>query len=305
MILSFFAAACLCGQASAGCDAERKALGLEQTARDAMQKRDFEVAISQFRAAYSACPGQRTILLELGNAYFMGQHIAQAKDVALQVLRTDPGNVAALEMKANSEYLLGDASGAISTFIDLLDQHPESEDAAYMLGRIYYQEGAIDQAVGQFERVLRLNAYSYKAYDNLGLCYAAKSDDDKAKRYFLTAIKIVQKNHPEYDTAYADLAELLLRTGDTRKAFDAAAMAADRNPTSARNFYLGGKALEQLGKTDLSLNWLQRSVALDPNYPQPLYVLARIYHKLGQEQKSAETRRRFLDVQAKVPEKRR
>jgi tetratricopeptide (TPR) repeat protein len=235
----------------------------------------------------------------------MGQHVSQAKNVALQVLRTDPGNVAALEMKANSEYLLGDAASAISTFIGLLDRHPESADAAYMLGRIYYQRGAIDQAVGQFERVLRLNVDSYKAYDNLGLCYAAKSDDDKAKRYFLAAIKIVQKDHPEYDTAYADLAELLLRTGDNQKAFDAAATAANRNPTSARNFYLGGKALEQLGKTDLSLNWLQRSVALDPNYPQPLYVLARIYHKLGQEQKSAEARRRFLDVQAKVPANRR
>ncbi len=307
LIWSFLAAACFCGQneASAGCDAAGKASGLEQAARNAMQKREFEVAISQFQAASSACAGNVAILLELGNAYFMGQHIRQAKNVALQVLQTDPGNAPALEMKANSDYLLGDASGAISTFIDLLERYPENHDAAYMLGRIYYQEGAIDQAIGQFERVLRLDAYSYKAYDNLGLCYAAKNDNDKAKRYFLTAIKIVQKDRPEYDTAYADLAELLLKTGDNQRAFAAAAMAADRNSTSARNFYLGGKALEQLGKIDLSLNWLQRSVALDPNYPQSLYVLSRIYHKLGQEQKSAETRRRFLDVQAKVPEKRR
>ena len=293
------------GHAGGACDATAEAFELEQSGRDALQKRQFEVAIRQFQAAYSICPGERALLLELGNAYFMGQHIRQAKDVALQVLRTDPGSVAALEMIGNSEYLLGDASGAINTFIGLLEQHPENGDAAYMLGRIYYQEGAIDQAVGQFERVLRLNAESYKAYDNLGLCYAAKNDNDKAKRYLLTAIKIVQKDHPEYDTAYADLAELLLKTGDNQQAFDAAATAADRNPTSARNFYLGGKALEQLGKTDLALNWLQRSAALDPNYPQPLYVLARIYHKLGQEQKSAEARSKFLDLQAKVPANRR
>ncbi len=307
LISCIVAAVCVRAQSHVGraCDTAGKASELEQTARDAMQKRQFETAIQQFQAAYSACPGESTLLLELGNAYFMAQHLSQAKNVALQILRTDPGNIAALEMKANSEYLLGDSKSAIDTFIGLLDQHPESADAAYMLGRIYYQEGAIDQAVGQFERVLRLDADSYKAYDNLGLCYAAKSDDDKAKRYFLTAIKIVQKDHPEYDTAYADLAELLLRTGDNQKAFDAAATAADRNPTSARNFYLGGKALEQLGKADLSLNWLQRSVALDPNYPQPLYVLARIYHRLGEEQKSAEARRRFLDLQAKVPANRR
>jgi tetratricopeptide (TPR) repeat protein len=235
----------------------------------------------------------------------MGQHFGQAKEVALQVLRMDPGNAAALEIKGNSEYLEGDAGDAIGTFIDLLERHPENEDAAYMLGRIYYQEGRNDQAIGQFERVLRLNAHSYKAYDNLGLCYEAKGDDAKATRYFLTAVKLVEKNHPEYDAAYADLAELLLRTGDNKKAFDAAAMAANRNPASARNFYLGGKALQQLGKIDLSLNWLLRSSALDPNYPQPLYVLTLIYHKLGDEKKYAEARQKFLDAQAKVPAKRR
>jgi len=280
-------------------------LELEKSARDAMQKREFDIAARRFQAAYSACPAQRAILLELANAYFMGQHFRQAKDVALQVLRFDSGNEAALEIKGNSEYLEGDSGAAIGTFIDLLERHPRNEDAAYMLGRVYYQEGALDQAIGQFERVLRLNAYSYKAYDNLGLCYEAKGDNDKATRYFLTAIKLVEKNHPEYDAAYADLAELLLKTGDTKKAFDAAAIAANRDPTSARNFYLGGKALEQLGKTDLAVNWLQRSAALDPSYPQPLYVLTLIYHKLGKEQASAEARKKFLEAQAKVSGKRR
>jgi tetratricopeptide (TPR) repeat protein len=243
--------------------------------------------------------------LAQANAYFKAARLSEAKEIVEQVLRSDPGNATALKIKGNAEYLLGEVSTAINTFIDLLDRHPNDEDAPYMLGRIYYQEGTVDQAVGQFKRVLRLNAYSYKAYDNLGLCYEAKGDNDKATRYFLTAIKLVEKDHPEYDTAYADFAELLLKTGDYKKAFDAAAIAANRNPRSARNFYLGGKALEQLGKTDLSLHWLQRSAALDPSDPQPLYVLARVYHKLGQEQKAAETRRMFLELQAKVPSKRR
>lgn len=276
-----------------------------QSGRDAMQKRHFDIAAQRFQAALSACPSDRALQLDLGNAYFMGQHFQQAKDVAEEVLRTDPENAAALEIKGNSEYLLGNSSAAIDTFIDLLDRHPGNEGAAYMLGRIYYQEDNVDQAIGQFERVLRLNKYSYKAYDNLGLCYEAKGENDKATRYFLTAIKLVEKDHPEYDAAYADLAELLLKTGNAQKAFDAASIAADRNPTSARNFYLGGKALDQLGKTELALDWLQRSAALDRNYPQPLYLLARIYHKLGEVQKAEEAQKRFLELQAKLPAKRR
>ena len=285
--------------AAPGCQA------LQQTARDALQKRQFEVAIQRFQSALTACSADLRLQIDLGNAYFMGRHFQQAKNVAVEVLRSDPGNAAALEIQANSEYLLGDSRAAIDTFIGLLDRHPENEAAAYMLGRIYYQEDNVDQAIGQFERVLRLNAYSYKAYDNLGLCYEAKGDDDKAIRYFLAAIKLVQKDHPEYDTAYADLAELLLKTGDAQKAFDAASMAANRNSMSARNFYLGGKALDQLGKTKLALNWLQRSAALDPNYPQPVYLLSRIYHKLGETQKAREAQQKFIELQAKVPAKRR
>lgn len=282
-----------------GCEA------LQQSARHAMQARQFDVAIQSFQSALSACPADRRLQIALGNAYFMGGHFQQAKDVALKILRSDPGNAAALEIKANSEYLSGDSGAAIDTFIGLLDRHPENESAAYMLGRIYYQEDNIDQAIGQFERVLRLNAYSYKAYDNLGLCYEAKGDNEKATRYFLTAIKLVEKNDPDYDTVYADLAELLLKTGDTQKAFDAASIAANRNSMSARNFYLGGKALDQLGKTKLALNWLQRSAALDPNYPQPLYLLSRIYHKLGEKQKAEEAQKKFIELQAKLPVKRR
>jgi Flp pilus assembly protein TadD len=306
LILALLAVGSLSAQHPAGAECHSADVHtLSQAGRDAMQKREFDLAAQRFQAAHSACPARNEISLELGNAYFMGQHFRQAKAVALQVLHMDPGNAAALEMKGNSEYLEGDSGAAIGTFIDLLDRHPKNEDAAYMLGRIYYQEGILDQAIGQFERILQLNASSYKAYDNLGLCYAAKGDTDKATRYFLTAIKLVEKNHPEYDAAYADLAELLLKTGDNKKAFDAAAMAANRNPSSARDFYLGGKALELLGKRDLALNWLRRSAALDSNYPQPLYLLALIYHKLGDEEKSAEARKKFLEAQAKVPGKRR
>src|SRR5690349_2921085 len=108
--------------------------------------------------------------LTQANSYFKAARLSEAKEVAEQVLRTEPGNATALKIKGNAEYLLGEVSTAINTFIDLLDKHPNDEDAPYMLGRIYYQEGTVDQAIGQFERVLRLNAYSYKAYDNLGLC---------------------------------------------------------------------------------------------------------------------------------------
>lgn len=310
-----------------------------QSGREALSARRYDEAAREFQAAFAACPSEHALLVELsqayslarqheqaiqaaqqfierepasaagrvalGNAYFLARRIQDGLRQAEQALRLDPTQAAALKLKANSEYLLGNTDAAISTFLSLLDAHPEDEDGAYMLGRIYYQDARIDYAIGQFQRVLKINPRSYKAYDNLGLCYQARGDIDLAIRYFLTAIKLVEKDHPEYEWPYANLASLLIDKGDAEKAFAAASKAAGRNPLSARNFYLGAKALVKLGKTDLARNWLERSVSIDPDYPDALYLLARVYTQLGQEQKAKETLEKFQKAKAKAPRQRR
>ena len=321
------------------CDLIRST-ALQQEARQALSKRQPRLAVERFQQASAACPGERVNLLGLaeaqtaardfaaaietaqryldGNAssvrgrvvlagaYLMAGRPKEALAEADRILESHPFEAAALKIKGNSAYLLGDASQAIGVFILLLDRHPADPDGAYMLGRIYYQEGQIDLAIGQFERALKTNpSSSYKSLDNLGLCYAAQGDDEKATGYFLAAIKLVEKDYPEYEWPYTNLAGLLLKKGDPQRAFDAASMATKRNPLSARSFYTGAKALDQLDKTDLALNWTQRAASIDPDYSDAWYLMARLHHKLGQEAKANEARLRFLAAKAKEPAKRR
>ena len=324
------------GQQSAqgNCDSAHS-LALRASGREAFDKHQYEVAARRFSDALDACPSQRDLLIELSeaqahsrqtdlairsaqefleqeptsvrarlalaNVYLMAQRFADAKGEAQRILNTEPGHPAALKIKGNADYLLGNAGAAEASFIELLDRHPDDEEGAYMLGRIYYQEGRIDYAIGQFERVLKLNPRAYKAYDNLGLCYEALGQKEKAVRHFLASIRLAEKDHPDYDWPFANLAELFLKEGDSEKAFALASKAADRNPYSARNFYLGGKALCQLDKTNLCLNWLERSAALDPNDPEPLYLLAQVYRKLGQYSKAKEAQERFREAKTKPP----
>ncbi len=303
-----------------------------------MREKHFAAAAQSFDAALDACPERHSLLLRLSdanarrreftsaiaeahhflelengsiegelalaNAYFMAQQFSQSLAQVNTVLKSNPAQPAALKLKGNIEYFKGEYSQAFDTFIELLDHHPDDEDAAYMLGRIYYQEGRSEQAAGQFQRVLRINPHSYKALDNLGLCYQALGDTEMAKRYFLTSIKYAEENDADYDWAYANLANLLLEQGDAERAYAAASKAADRNPYSARNFYLGGKALARLGKTDLSINWLERSVALDPKYPEPLYTLAKLYADTGKKEEAKATLEKFRQVKAANPQER-
>jgi tetratricopeptide (TPR) repeat protein len=324
--------------AAAPCGLLRSAT-LQQSAHEALDKKEYAAAARAFQGVYEACPTLHAALLDasrssaqardypeairaarqfvdlekgsvegklaLANAYFMAQRLPDALEYAESVLKTEADQPAALKLKGNIEYLLGKTDDAVNVFIFLLDHYPQDADGAYMLGRIYYQEGRIDYAMGQFQRVLKIDPKSYKAYDNLGLCYQASGDAGLAIRNFLTAIKLVEKDHPDYDWAYANLASLLIDEGDAEKAYDAAAKAANRNPNSARNLYLGGKALWKLGKTDLCLNWLQRAAALDPKYPEPFYLLARVYSQLGQEDHAKAALDKFRALKAGAPRQRK
>jgi tetratricopeptide (TPR) repeat protein len=278
---------------------------LLELSRVDMQLRDFPGAIRRAQQFLELEPASVDGRLALANTYFMAQRAQEALQEANAVLKADPAQAIALKLKGNIEYLTGDFDAALATFVTLLDKHPEDEEGPYMLGRIYYQEKRIDHATGQFQRVLKLNPKSYKAFDNLGLCYQALGDTDLAARYFLTAIKLVDKDHPEYDWPYANLASLLLDKGDAEKAFAFASQAANRNPNSARNFYIGGKALNKLGKNELSANWLERSVSLDPKYPDPLYLLSRVYSQLGQHEKAKAMLAKFEAVKKTAPRERR
>jgi tetratricopeptide (TPR) repeat protein len=320
------------------CDLPGSSL-LRQTGLSALEKHQYSVAVSAFERALHDCPKERGILLDLSqayarsrdfspairaaqqflesepnsilgrltlaNAYFMAQRFTESRAECERVLKLDPNEPAALKLKGNIEYLSGDFAHAESTFIGLLDRHPNDDEASYMLGRMYYMQSRVDYAIGQFQRVLKVNPQSFKAYDNLGLCYQALGETELAERHFLTAIKMVQNDHLEYDSPYANLADLLLERNNFEDAYAAASKAADRNPYSARNFYLGGKALYKLQKTDLCINWLQRSVALDPNYPEPLYLLSRVYAQVGQKEKAQKTREKFAEVSARTPRTRR
>src|SRR5437868_1787841 len=129
------------------CD-QVKSSALAEEARQAAAARNFDTAASKFQNAFDLCPENRALLIENANALFMGGKFAPARSAAEKILGADPANAPALKIKGNAEYFLNETEQAIGTFITLLDRHPDNEDGAYMLGRIYYQEGRIDQAMG-------------------------------------------------------------------------------------------------------------------------------------------------------------
>lgn len=322
----------------ATCDRSQSSTLAESGRRLLAQKR-YELAAADFKGALNACPERRALLLGLAQAllgqrkfneaaraasdflstspdsepgllvladvHFLAQQFAECQKVTGRILAINPKNRAALKLRANAFYLAGHEREAEETFLAAIALDPQDEDAIYDLGRIYYQQNRFEAAIARFKRVFELDPKSYKAYDNLGLCYEALNQDEEAIRYYLKALDLVYKDHRDYDWPYANLANLLLKRGESEKAFDLAEEAAERNPYSARNYYLSGKALARLNKLDLSVKWLERSTKLDPSYPEPHYLLGQVYTKLGRKDDAQREFAAFQEINAKTPRVRR
>ena len=113
------------------------------------------------------------------------------------------------------------------------------------------------------------------------------------------------KDHPEYDVVYANFADLLIKLGNFQRAFDLAAEAAQRNPGDPRNLFLAGKALVQLGRSDLSVRWFEQAIALNADYPEPHYLLSQAYRKLGRTDDADRELKAFQAAAARAPKERR
>ena len=274
-------------------------------ARQAYDERRYDQSALYFANAITACGSSSSLLLALGQAHLLARHPAEALTTLNRIPAGDTEYPAALKVKAKALYFLQRDSEAVDALKKAASRTPQDADIPYDLGRIYYQLGRHADAAAAFRQATTLDARAYKAWDNLGLAMEALGDVAQAQQYYLKALALVHKDYPDYDVVYANFADLLIKQGNYARAFDLAAEAAQRNSGEARNFFLAGKALVQLGRDDVSIKWLEQAAKLNPDYPEPLYVLAQVYRRLGRPDDAARALKAFQAANARAPRERR
>jgi tetratricopeptide (TPR) repeat protein len=279
--------------------------GLLAQGREAYERGRYIEAVPMFDRALAACGPSESVFLALAQAQLLSPQLADTLRTLDRLLALNPEHVEALKVKAKALYLAARDAEAETTLRRAGALAPDDDEIPYSLGRIYYQQQRHQHAAEQFRRAIQLNPRSHKGHDNLGLATEALGDVEQALRHYLKAIELVHKDHPDYDVVYANLADLMLKLGEYRKAFDLSAEAAERNPHDARNFFLTGKALVKLERCDLSLRWFERAIALDPTYAPPRYLLAQAYRRLGRTAEAEREFKAFQEALARAPAVRR
>ena len=233
------------------------------------------------------------------------QQLPAALSTLEHCLQLQPGHQPSLILKANLLYLLGRDAEAMALLNDLVKGDGHLLEARYALGRIDYANGRHPQAVEQFLAIVQADPAHYRAWDNLGLAYEGVGKIDEAIKAHLRSVALVATAHRDYDWAYANLAELLMKQNDNRQAFNLAVEAVERNPASARNAYLAGKSLTRLNQWPQAERWLKRSAELDAAYAEPHYLLGQLLMRAGKRDLADAEFSRFKLLRAAEPEKRR
>jgi tetratricopeptide (TPR) repeat protein len=277
----------------------------ERAARTAHEERRFEHAAEQFARAVAACGSSAPLHLALGQAQLLARRPADALASLDRIPPEDPHYVQALKVRAKALYFLRRDAEAEETLKRAAAQAPSDAEIPYDLGRMLYQQRRHVEAAESFRRAIALDAGAYKAWDNLGLAYEALGDTARAQQHYLKALDLVHRDHPGYDVVYTNFAELLIKLGNYERAFDLAAEAAQRNPEEPRNLFVAGKALVRLERSDLSLPWFEQAIALNPDYPEPYYLIAQAYRQLGRTEDAVRALEAFQAAAARAPKERR
>ncbi len=174
-------------------------------------------------------PNDPGLRLSLANAYLKANRIEEALGQFQQALVIEPKNEEALLGAGVAHMKLGQTEQAVQAFVTIIAQNKENpyaqlnqrlEAAHYYLGRIYREQGKLDEAVNELRLALGINRADADVLYELGLTFQARGEYADAASAFEVALAYV----PDFIEAYRGLAEAARAQGDESKATYAEAM---------------------------------------------------------------------------------
>jgi cytochrome c-type biogenesis protein CcmH/NrfG len=119
---------------------------------DAVQQK-----IAQLESASADQPDNVAVLLELGDAYFLGQRYPQAARTFRAALQIDPGNPTATVRLAMVWHADGGSERAAQAIKAVLGKTPDNQEAHYSMAIIYFSTDRIEEAKAEWTAAAKLD----------------------------------------------------------------------------------------------------------------------------------------------------
>jgi tetratricopeptide (TPR) repeat protein len=160
---------------------------------------------------------------------------------------------------------------AISQFQEVIRLKPDFANAHYNLGLALDEKGQIDEAINQYQEAFRLKPDYAEAHNNLGTALGRKGQIDEAISQFQEAIRL----RPDFAAAHSNLGNALLMKGQIDEATSQHREALRLKPDYADAHYNLGNDFYKKGQIDEAINQYQEAIRLKPDFAEAHYNLTR------------------------------
>jgi tetratricopeptide (TPR) repeat protein len=155
--------------------------------------------------------------------------------------------------------------------LDVLKDHPDSDEAHLTMAKILIAGEHFDEAETELQKATKLNPSLVDGYFLLAGVQVKQRDFEGAERNYLHAIEL----RPNYGLAYFNLGDLRIKMQNRTKAIDAFREAVRYRPDLAATHLELGAALLQDSKPAEALPHLENAVRLDGKNERAQQLLAQ------------------------------
>ncbi len=145
---------------------------------DLQTRKNYDAAIQEYKSALQEDPNNASVYVNMGTAYQAKEDYKSAIDNYNQALKLDPANTAAQQ---------GLKTAGAAQQDKILAQTSKTADDLFKQGRY-------DEAIQQYEQLLKMNPRDAATHFDLGATFQAKKDYDAAMAEYRTAASIDPTN---------------------------------------------------------------------------------------------------------------
>ena len=195
--------------------------------------------------------------------------------------------------RGNSQKREGDLDGAIESYEQAINIHPDYAEAYSNLGNVQKQKGEIDTAIESYKQAINCDPSLFVAFYNLGNAFQLKNDLENAALSFQKALEL----KPDFSEAHINLGNIQQMRGEETSAIKSFESALKIKPDSIQaNFNLGNLLLQQ-GNNASAMECFNNTLELKPDFVEALVAIGLALVNVGKLDEAIETYEKAIRLQ--------
>jgi tetratricopeptide (TPR) repeat protein len=244
-------------------DAAQRAMNIHNTGEihdllaDIYERRkDYKNALLEYQEATRLDPDSDRFAFDLGSELLLHENYQAAETILQAAQAHNPQSSQIYLALGAAEFMAGKTADSVEAFLKAIDLNPNFEPAYLFLGEAYTFSNTRSEEV-----LAKLAHLAGKRPQSFGAQY-----------YYGTSLVVAMNNDGVLTNASLAMATLN--------------RAAQLRPRDARPYYQMGEVLRLEKRPANAVPYYTKAIALDPDYPEPLYKLGQAYTHLGKQEEA-------------------